>query len=256
MDLPVRQDGPPPGGFFPIRFGKRIPNTGPAGTTMLMGTFSLIDIVHCPLYSTYFQVSRPTILSPSPGKSPLFFLTSLPPSLSPPLTSNLLPPATLGVMTYGWFQVRRGMDNRAAEKEEKRRARLALVPTLVAERDARMAAYQAEWNELEAKVGGTAVQYVVLALTHTQSPTPSHPHPVTHTHIHTHVDHVGPPRLGGGKEPLQDDAVHATHVPIPPDAATGCLPLNLDPESDPDPDPRYDKIRYDTIRHDTNTHRE
>ena len=60
-------------------------------------------------------------------------------------------------MTYGWFQVRRGMDNRAAEKEEKRRARLALVPTLVAERDARMAAYQAEWNELEAKVGGTAV---------------------------------------------------------------------------------------------------
>jgi hypothetical protein len=159
-------------------------------------------------------------------------------------------------MTYGWFQVRRGMDNRAAEKEEKRRARLALVPTLVAERDARMAAYQAEWNELEAKVGGTAVQYVVLALTHTQSPTPSHPHPVTHTHIHTHVDHVGPPRLGGGKEPLQDDAVHATHVPIPPDAATGCLPLNLDPESDPDPDPRYDKIRYDTIRHDTNTHRE
>jgi len=36
-DLPVRQDGPPPGGFFPIRFGKRIPNSGPAGTTLLVG---------------------------------------------------------------------------------------------------------------------------------------------------------------------------------------------------------------------------
>ena len=55
-------------------------------------------------------------------------------------------------MTYGWVQIKRGMAQKEVEKEEKRRARLALVPVLVAERDARQAAYQKEWNELEAKV--------------------------------------------------------------------------------------------------------
>lgn len=33
-DLPVAQDGPPPGGFPAIRYARRIPNTGPTGATI------------------------------------------------------------------------------------------------------------------------------------------------------------------------------------------------------------------------------
>ena len=33
-DMPVLQDGPPPGGFPSIRYGRRIPNTGPTGTAI------------------------------------------------------------------------------------------------------------------------------------------------------------------------------------------------------------------------------
>ena len=33
-DLPVSQDGPPPGGFPSIRYARRIPSTGPTGVTM------------------------------------------------------------------------------------------------------------------------------------------------------------------------------------------------------------------------------
>ena len=30
-DLPVAQDGPPPGGFPSVRYARRVPNTGPSG---------------------------------------------------------------------------------------------------------------------------------------------------------------------------------------------------------------------------------
>jgi NADH dehydrogenase (ubiquinone) 1 alpha subcomplex subunit 13 len=33
-DLPVQQDGPPPGGFPSIRYARRIPSTGPTGVTL------------------------------------------------------------------------------------------------------------------------------------------------------------------------------------------------------------------------------
>ena len=33
-DLPVAQDGPPPGGFPSVRYGRRIPNTGPSGAVV------------------------------------------------------------------------------------------------------------------------------------------------------------------------------------------------------------------------------
>lgn len=33
-DLPIAQDGPPPGGFPAIRYARRIPNTGPTGATI------------------------------------------------------------------------------------------------------------------------------------------------------------------------------------------------------------------------------
>lgn len=38
-DMPVVQDGPPPGGFPSIRWGRRIPSTGPTGFTLFaLGT--------------------------------------------------------------------------------------------------------------------------------------------------------------------------------------------------------------------------
>ena len=33
-DMPIIQDGPPPGGFPAIRYARRVPNTGPAGVTL------------------------------------------------------------------------------------------------------------------------------------------------------------------------------------------------------------------------------
>ncbi|KAK9811943.1 hypothetical protein WJX73_001463 [Symbiochloris irregularis] len=33
-DLPVLQDGPPPGGFPSVRYARRIPSTGPTGFTL------------------------------------------------------------------------------------------------------------------------------------------------------------------------------------------------------------------------------
>ncbi|OIV98867.1 hypothetical protein TanjilG_21202 [Lupinus angustifolius] len=38
-DMPVLQDGPPPGGFAPVRFARRIPNTGPSAVAIFLATF-------------------------------------------------------------------------------------------------------------------------------------------------------------------------------------------------------------------------
>lgn len=33
-DMPIIQDGPPPGGFPSIRYARRVPSTGPTGFTL------------------------------------------------------------------------------------------------------------------------------------------------------------------------------------------------------------------------------
>ncbi|KAK7355339.1 hypothetical protein VNO80_14594 [Phaseolus coccineus] len=38
-DMPVLQDGPPPGGFAPVRFARRIPNKGPSAVAIFLATF-------------------------------------------------------------------------------------------------------------------------------------------------------------------------------------------------------------------------
>ena len=40
-DMPVLQDGPPPGGFPSVRYGRRIPNTGPTGAA-IFGVSALV----------------------------------------------------------------------------------------------------------------------------------------------------------------------------------------------------------------------
>lgn len=37
-DMPLLQDGPPPGGFAPVRFARRIPNTGPSAMAIFLAT--------------------------------------------------------------------------------------------------------------------------------------------------------------------------------------------------------------------------
>ncbi len=42
-DMPVVQDGPPPGGFPAVRFARRVPSTGPSGVTLFAVTGALIS---------------------------------------------------------------------------------------------------------------------------------------------------------------------------------------------------------------------
>lgn len=42
-DMPILQDGPPPGGFLPVRYARRIPNKGPSAVAIFFaacGVFS------------------------------------------------------------------------------------------------------------------------------------------------------------------------------------------------------------------------
>ncbi len=41
-DMPIVQDGPPPGGYPAIRFARRLPNTGPSGFTLFAVTAAVM----------------------------------------------------------------------------------------------------------------------------------------------------------------------------------------------------------------------
>ncbi len=41
-DMPVLQDGPPPGGFPSIRYARRVPSSGPTGTALFAVTAALM----------------------------------------------------------------------------------------------------------------------------------------------------------------------------------------------------------------------
>uniref|UniRef100_A9P8X2 NADH dehydrogenase [ubiquinone] 1 alpha subcomplex subunit 13 n=1 Tax=Populus trichocarpa TaxID=3694 RepID=A9P8X2_POPTR len=38
-DMPILQDGPPPGGFAPVRFARRIPSKGPSAMAIFLAAF-------------------------------------------------------------------------------------------------------------------------------------------------------------------------------------------------------------------------
>ncbi|KAJ8451187.1 hypothetical protein Cgig2_013959 [Carnegiea gigantea] len=38
-DMPLLQDGPPPGGFAPVRYARRIPNSGPSAMAIFLTAF-------------------------------------------------------------------------------------------------------------------------------------------------------------------------------------------------------------------------
>eukprot|EP00249_Psilotum_nudum_P028818 c38754_g1_i1 orf=73-504(+) len=43
QDMPILQDGPPPGGFPPVRYARRIPNSGPAGVVVFAVSAGVIS---------------------------------------------------------------------------------------------------------------------------------------------------------------------------------------------------------------------
>ena len=38
-DMPILQDGPPPGGFAPVRYARRIPTKGPSAMAIFLTAF-------------------------------------------------------------------------------------------------------------------------------------------------------------------------------------------------------------------------
>ncbi|XP_027170495.1 NADH dehydrogenase [ubiquinone] 1 alpha subcomplex subunit 13-B [Coffea eugenioides] len=40
-DMPLVQDGPPPGGFAPVRYARRIPNSGPSAMAIFLAAFGV-----------------------------------------------------------------------------------------------------------------------------------------------------------------------------------------------------------------------
>ncbi|RZC69241.1 hypothetical protein C5167_032327 [Papaver somniferum] len=39
-EMPILQDGPPPGGFAPVRYARRIPTKGPSAVAIFLATFT------------------------------------------------------------------------------------------------------------------------------------------------------------------------------------------------------------------------
>ena len=54
-DMPVVQDGPPPGGFPSIRYARRLPSTGPTG-------FTLFAVATAVMAFGFYRVRMPIIL--------------------------------------------------------------------------------------------------------------------------------------------------------------------------------------------------
>ncbi|CAI5485711.1 unnamed protein product [Closterium sp. Naga37s-1] len=95
-DLKGLQDGPPPGGFPAVRYGRRIMNTGPSGAALVL--------------------------------------------------------VSTAVIAFGFYQIGQGNIKRRAEKKEKIDARVAILPLIQAEEDARFAAARREELQQEAHI--------------------------------------------------------------------------------------------------------
>ncbi|KAJ7004688.1 hypothetical protein NC653_009512 [Populus alba x Populus x berolinensis] len=117
-DMPILQDGPPPGGFAPVRFARRIPNKGPSAMAIFLAAFGAFS------YGMY-QVGQGNKVRRNHGFE---------------FSRHLLLGQTIILKTL------------RALKEEKYAARRAILPLLQAEEDER---FVKEWNkylEYEAEV--------------------------------------------------------------------------------------------------------
>ena len=127
-DMPVVQDGPPPGGFPAIRYARRVPSTGPTGA----------------LRASERRRALALALARTAAK-PL----CPPPTLPQGLTLFAVGAA---IMAYGFYKVGQGNKARRWVKHEQLERRLALVPFLQAEEDRRWVNAKAEFDATEAEV--------------------------------------------------------------------------------------------------------
>jgi GRIM-19 protein len=60
-DMPIVQDGPPPGGFPSVRYARRLPSTGPTGPTLFLvsGAIMAYGFYLVGLYSALPPAMRP-----------------------------------------------------------------------------------------------------------------------------------------------------------------------------------------------------
>ena len=116
-DMPVLQDGPPPGGFPSVRYARRIPSTGPAGFTLFAVTASIMAYgfikvsQHQYTKHGYVHIMHPTNIA-SACTCPWFEGSCV-------------------------FQVGQTNHEKRAAKAEKKSARFAIMPILQAEEDRR-----------------------------------------------------------------------------------------------------------------------
>ncbi|KAJ7004682.1 hypothetical protein NC653_009507 [Populus alba x Populus x berolinensis] len=130
-DMPILQDGPPPGGFAPVRFARRIPNKGPSAMAIFLAAFGAFS------YGMY-QVGRAT-------RSAALYVVIDDIAILPkqvPLSGYVIN-CRFVLKSFAFCR---------ALKEEKYAARRAILPLLQAEEDER---FVKEWNkylEYEAEV--------------------------------------------------------------------------------------------------------
>ena len=131
-DMPVLQDGPPPGGFPSVRYARRIPSTGPAGFTLFAVTASIMAY-------GFINVS----LRPSHAWWAL--TVTIPFRAAIALHSfSATSPVCVAVVRHAHhtqqpcnIQVGQTNHEKRAAKAEKKAARFAIMPILQAEEDRR-----------------------------------------------------------------------------------------------------------------------
>uniref|UniRef100_A0A6N2M9I0 NADH dehydrogenase [ubiquinone] 1 alpha subcomplex subunit 13 n=1 Tax=Salix viminalis TaxID=40686 RepID=A0A6N2M9I0_SALVM len=122
-DMPILQDGPPPGGFAPVRFARRIPNKGPSAMAIFLAAFGAFS------YGMY-QVGKGNKIRRYAAKPPSSLLGHF---------SN----CELVLKSFAFCR---------ALKEEKYAARRAILPLLQAEEDERFVKEWKKYLEYEAEV--------------------------------------------------------------------------------------------------------
>ncbi|KAK9112530.1 hypothetical protein Scep_020049 [Stephania cephalantha] len=118
-DMPVLQDGPPPGGFPPVRYARRIPTKGPSAVAIFLTAFGAFS------WGMY-QVGKGNKIRRSVTVSIFTFMNPR------NAFSSLIPLRAL--------------------KEEKYAARRAILPMLQAEEDERFVKEWKKYLEEEARI--------------------------------------------------------------------------------------------------------
>lgn len=137
-DMPVLQDGPPPGGFPSVRYARRLPSTGPTGFTLFALTTVIMayGFVKVPQNTVFFR-ARQAKNCAATAQSAWHLIRSdeLAPFLArapknSPVQNSVQP------KLYS-LQVGETNKHRRAVKAEKLEARKTLYPVLQAEEDRR-----------------------------------------------------------------------------------------------------------------------